>query len=137
MRERMRRHGGARNGDIDIVLALENARTRFAVAVATEKKTTAPKLWRSYFETEDRLRRCLKTLRAPGHSGLSGNRECALAMEILVQRSAICSSQQPDGEAKRLCGVLQEALKYLEREDQVSGNSTALPGIAVLLSGHL
>jgi len=46
-----------------LLLALELARARFAVAIAAEKKSTSLPQWQYYLDTADQVRRCLKRLR--------------------------------------------------------------------------
>jgi hypothetical protein len=101
--------------ETDLILALENARTRFVVAVALEQKSTPRRLWGVYLETEERLRHCLKALRMLDQARRAGNRQCALALEALVRRSDSTEPHSGPGEALHLCFLLQEVLMHLER----------------------
>jgi hypothetical protein len=101
--------------EADLILALENARTRFVVAVALEQKSITRRAWRMYLETDDRLRHSLKALRVLGKSRCDGSRQCVLALEILTRRSVVVGHQLPGkGDARRFYYVLQEVLEHLE-----------------------
>jgi|WetSurMetagenome_2_1015567.scaffolds.fasta_scaffold05943_5 hypothetical protein len=112
---RVRARANRTKNDTDLISALENVRTRFAVAVALEQKSTTRRLWRGYLETEDRLRRCLKALRILGQSACAGSRQCALAFEALIRRSDSGRHEPGNGEAQHLFWMLQEVLVHLEK----------------------
>lgn len=101
--------------ETDLILALENARTRFVVAVALEQKSTSRRLWRVYLQTEDRLRRCLKALRVLDQDRCAGSRPCALALEALARRPDPEAQQPGQGDALHLHFMLQEVLAHLEK----------------------
>ena len=101
--------------ETDLILALENARTRFVVAVALEQKSTSRRLWRVYLETEGRLRHCLKALRVLDQARCAGSRPCALALEALARRSDPAGQQPGQGDALHLHFMLQEVLSHLEK----------------------
>ena len=46
-----------------LVLALESARTRFSIAIATESKSTPRDRWKYYLDTTDQISRSIKKLR--------------------------------------------------------------------------
>ncbi|HSW39384.1 MAG TPA: hypothetical protein VLL97_07825 [Acidobacteriota bacterium] len=50
----------------DLLIALESARTRLAVAMAVEYKSTPPARWRYYLATADRMTAVVRRLRASG-----------------------------------------------------------------------
>jgi len=98
----------------DLILALEIVRTRFIVAVALEQKSTSRQLWRIYLETEHRLRRCLKTLRAAGSSCGQGSRQQALALDAIAAHSGAVDCRPGKGDARSLYRLLEEVLPHLE-----------------------
>ena len=99
----------------ELIMALENARTRFIVAVALEQKSTSRRLWLLYLETERRLRRCLKILRVLDQARCAGSRPCALALEALVRLSDSAGQPPGQGDALYLYFTIQEVLAHLEK----------------------
>jgi hypothetical protein len=47
----------------DLLLALESARTRLAIAIASEKKCTLPARWQYFLDTADKMGLSIKDLR--------------------------------------------------------------------------
>lgn len=94
--------------------ALERARTRFAIAVATESKTTPPDKWRYYLETEDRMRRVLKDLRSQRWSGMTWNQ----AIEALRRLPDPYGQEADYTEAQVLCRQLREVMARLESRNR-------------------
>jgi hypothetical protein len=90
-----------------LLLALEAARTRLAVAVAAETKSTPPERWQYYFEISERTRRLIKGLR-------NANSE----MPLLKQRwtEAIESLKQIPAQSKaaQICKLLGDIVTALE-----------------------
>ncbi len=103
----------------ELVQALEAARSRLAIAVAADSKMTPVSQRRLYLETDARLRRCLRELRAqrwPGEAGRSDLTEC------LDSLSRLFSEGVSRGRSHRMCARLTEILSRLEggRESTVS-----------------
>jgi hypothetical protein len=91
----------------DLLFALERARTRLAVAIAAETKSTPPERWQDYFETAERTRRFIKRLRKANSEMLQSGRGWMEAVESLRQFRA-------DREVARLCKLLAEIVSKLE-----------------------
>ena len=82
----------------ELLFALESARTLLAIAMAAETKTASRVQWHYYLETEDRVRRLMKKLRASGcdaHSQFKWN-QALNALKPLSQHDR----------AQHLCQVL-------------------------------
>lgn len=104
------------DGRRELVFALERARTRLAVSIASEMKTTRAELWNLYRDTEDRLRRCLKVLRARQRQGAVEEGGATDALEALRRLSLhLLPSETGPGDARQLCRNVREALECLER----------------------
>jgi hypothetical protein len=97
-----------------LLLGLERARTHLAVAIASESKITPPEGWRNYRETEDRMRRCLKVLRARNESRHADPDPWRSALEMLDSLPGPLGGRSPQYEAQRLCRCLSEVLGILE-----------------------
>jgi hypothetical protein len=91
----------------DLLFALEVARTRLAVAIATEAKSTPPERWQHYFETAERTRRFIKRLRCLNFGMSEWGKGWTEAFELLKHFSS-------DREAARLCKLLGEIVAKLE-----------------------
>jgi hypothetical protein len=95
----------------ELVHALETARSRLAVAVAADSKVTTLSQRKHYLETDARLRRCLRKLRARQRPGRSGHliwTECLESLGLLLAEGA-CR-----GRSHRMCACLDEILSRLE-----------------------
>ena len=95
----------------ELVHALEAARSRLAVAAATDSKITTLSQRKHYLETDARLRRCLRKLRTRQWSGRSGHliwTECLERLGLLLAEGA-CR-----GRSHRMCTCLDEILSRLE-----------------------
>ena len=97
---------------LELLRALERARTRLAVAIATESKTTSPASWRRYVETDEQMRRCAKILRSPHRSGIDARFEGVQVLDSLLRLSLNSASGR--GELCALCQDLHEILTSLE-----------------------
>jgi hypothetical protein len=53
----------------ELLFALESARTRLAVAIAAETKSTSMEQWQYYLDTADRICRLARKLRTIGFAG--------------------------------------------------------------------
>ena len=97
-----------------LLLGLERARTRLAVAAARERKATPIPKWGVYNETEDRMRHCLRKLR----TGRSDHPEAAEtwmpALDALDRLLGPVAQVSESGEAEHLNRRLCEILKLLE-----------------------
>jgi hypothetical protein len=99
------------NGDTvhqQLLLALESARTRFAVAIAAESKSTPVERWRYYLDTADRVGRFIKKFRKADPGIEPENLDWVQALEVL--------SRMPlrDKNASHLCRILREIIMRLE-----------------------
>jgi hypothetical protein len=90
----------------ELALALESTRSRFAIAIASEKKYTLPVRWQYYMETADRMRKPIRRLRSEKDDGL-GLKGLAGALEML--RGLPLHAQ-----AHQLCQTIQEIIAELE-----------------------
>jgi hypothetical protein len=90
-----------------LLFALETARTRLAVAIASETKSTPLERWRDYYETAERTRRFIKKLRNANFETPVSARQWTEAVESLRHFSS-------DREAARLCKLLEEIVAKLE-----------------------
>ena len=95
---------------------LERARTRLAVAIAAERKTMPVARWRYYAETEERMRRFLKSLRSAPFSAVGGRMRWQHVLEALRRIPDLPHHRGRHGEAHQLCRCLREVLAVLEEE---------------------
>jgi hypothetical protein len=91
----------------DLLFALEAARTRLAVAIAAETKSTPPERWQNYFETAERARQFIKKLRCSNFALSESRNGWTEAFELLK-----CFSS--GREAAQLCKLLGEIVAKLE-----------------------
>lgn len=96
----------------DLVQALERARSRLAIAAATDARLTPLKRRRDYLELEERIRRCLKELRLRQHA--EKHLPAAVASGLLHQVLSALRRETGYGDAQELCQQLQEILLSLE-----------------------
>ncbi len=100
---------------LELVHLLEKARSRLAIAIATESKATPLERLRFYRETEERMHRCLRELRSYKRSGISRQQGWLESLEVLKRLPT-----GPEyfgarhGLALQLCERLREALAPLE-----------------------
>ncbi len=93
-----------------VVSALERARTRFAIAVATEKKATPLEKYRHYLDIENRMRWSLRELRGRFRgSGITWQQ----AIETLKRIPDFLDDRAEYVEAETLCTELQAILVFL------------------------
>ena len=83
----------------ELVQALEAARSRLAIAVAADSKMTPLSQRRLYLETDARLRRCLRKLRARQWPGRSGHNDWIECLESLTRlaRARLPAAADPTG----------------------------------------
>ena len=91
-------------------MALESARPRLAVAIASETKSTPLDRRQYYLETADRMRRFSKKLRKSGFRTLQERREWIHALDALKQLPA-------QSKALRLCQNLRDIVRGLAIDD--------------------
>jgi hypothetical protein len=87
--------------------------------MAIESKVTPRECWRSYVEIEDRMRRCLKTLRSLQRTS---KQEAALWLPLVEALQRISSSQDSRprrSEAQQLCRFLDEVLARIEAHGRI------------------
>jgi hypothetical protein len=90
----------------ELLLALERARTRLAIAIASEKKSTLPGRWQYYLDTADRMRRLIRKLRGTDLRSFRRD-ECASALQAMRNIPA------QDG-ALHLCETIGRVLSAME-----------------------
>lgn len=88
----------------ELVLALESARIRLAIAMASETKSTPLDRWRYYLETADQTCRLMKKLRRANADSLHENQEWITALDNLKHLPV-------HSKALWLCQLLQEIAK--------------------------
>jgi hypothetical protein len=90
----------------ELVLALESARMRLAVAIASETKSTPPDRRRYYLDTSDRIRRFIKSLR-------KGDPDVLQQRQAWVQALDALNRLPVHSKALLLCQVLREIVTTL------------------------
>jgi hypothetical protein len=91
----------------ELLFALESARTRLAIAIATETKSTPVDQWHNYLDTADRVCRLTKKLRASGHEWTPRLSDWIHALNALRQISV-------HDKARPLCRELEDIVAELE-----------------------
>ena len=91
----------------ELLLALESARMRLAVAIAAETKSTPPDQWQYYLDTSDRMRRFIGKLRKKRFDVLQQPQDWIRVTEALKQLPV-------QDKAPRLCRILQDIVAELE-----------------------
>ena len=97
----------------ELLHSLEQARSRLAVAIATESKATPLERIRYYRETDEKVHRCVRELRSLRRSGVEGRQglqEALSALKRLPPEYFVARQ----GHALQLCQQLREALASLE-----------------------
>jgi len=89
----------------ELLLALESARTRLAIVIASEKKTTLPSRWQYYLDTTDQIGLSIRALRRAAANDLA-LASWTRALETLKKISS-------DEQADQLCRTLREVVKAL------------------------
>lgn len=91
----------------DLLVAFESARTRLAVLIALERKSSTLEHRRRYEETSEQIRRFTRKLRKAEFDGYARQRESIHALEVLGGASL-------PSEAAPFCRVLDELLDQLQ-----------------------
>lgn len=91
----------------ELLFALESARTRLAIAIAAETKSTPLRQWHYYLETADRMSRLTRKLRKAGYDWPSGHSGWIRALNSLKQLPV-------QDKAQRLCEILGDIVAELE-----------------------
>ena len=91
----------------ELLIALESARTRLAVAIASETKSTPPDQLQYYFDTADQARRFNKKLRRQSIDRAQEQQAWSHALENLRRIPA-------QGNASGLCQMLRDIVARLE-----------------------
>jgi hypothetical protein len=91
----------------ELVFALESARMRLSVAIATESKSTPRECWRYYLDTTDQICRLIKKLRNADFDSKPVSQGWVRALDILKHLPA-------QNKALRLCQILSEIVAKLE-----------------------
>lgn len=91
----------------ELLLAIESARTQFAVAIAAEAKSTPPERWQYYLDTADRMRWFMRRLRTADEEALP---ECQRWRRILQTVKQLPA----EGKASRLCKIFRDIVTDME-----------------------
>jgi hypothetical protein len=91
----------------ELLFALESARTRLAIAIATETKSTPVDQWHYYLDAANRICRLTKRLRAAGHDEVPRLNDWSRALNALRQIPI-------HDKARPLCRVLEDIVAALE-----------------------
>jgi|WetSurMetagenome_2_1015567.scaffolds.fasta_scaffold694001_2 hypothetical protein len=91
----------------ELLFALESARTRLAIAIAAETKSTLPKQLHQYLETADRMCRLIRSLRKAGYDRTPGQINWLRALNSLKQLPV-------HDKAQLLCDALGNIAEDLE-----------------------
>jgi hypothetical protein len=91
----------------ELLLAFESARTRLAVSIAAETKSTPLDRWRYYLETADRMCRFMKKMRKQGFHAVRKPEDWVCALETLRHLPV-------QDRALRLCQLLGDIVTGLE-----------------------
>jgi DnaJ-domain-containing protein 1 len=91
----------------ELLFALESARMRFSVAIATEAKSTTRDRWQFYLETTDHMGRFIKRLRKTDVQSSGESQEWRKALETL------CNLPN-QSRASFLCELLGKIVNELE-----------------------
>jgi hypothetical protein len=97
----------------ELLLALESARTRLAIAVAAETKSTPPQQRQHYLETADQMRRCLRKLRKWNGDKPPGRGDWRQALEALKHLPR-------QGKALKLSQILRKVVSEIDPPDSGS-----------------
>jgi hypothetical protein len=91
----------------DLILALELARTRLSIAIASEGKSTPPARWQQYLDTADRISRFMRKLRENRGEMAANIKKAGRVLEALQQLAL-------ENDVRRLCRILEDMVSDLE-----------------------
>jgi hypothetical protein len=101
-------HGNGDTVHQQLLAALESARTRFAVAIAAESKSTPVDRWRYYLDTADWISRFIRKFRKVNSGAVPENQDWYRALEALKRMPL------QNGNASHLCRILRDVVMRLE-----------------------
>jgi hypothetical protein len=101
------RNGTSMKAHKELLLALEYARTRLAIAMAVETKSTPTAQWQYYLDTTDRMCRYMKKLRKSDFTASPGLQNLDRAVETLKRLPV-------HDKAMRLCRIIRDIVAELE-----------------------
>ncbi len=104
----------------EFLYAMENARSRLAVAMAAETKVTSRERWHRYREVEERLRRYIKDLRT-NYSRSEGWQIGWVEAMSLLKEPLAASEPESRGCAQQLYGRLSAVLAIVESRKPAAG----------------
>ncbi len=99
----------------ELLHAMERARTRLAVAIATEHKATRREQWDHYLATAERMRNCVREIRQRRIPGTAMQTGWFHALDLLRQPLPD-GEDESTGEAGRLCRRLHDVMRVLSDE---------------------
>ncbi len=108
----------------ELLHAMESARSRLAVAVASENKATPRERWRYYLETEDRMRRCVREIRRNTSRSIGRQFEWLQALDLLKQPLP-AEERESRGEAQLLCQRIYDVLAIIESNGALMADENA------------
>jgi hypothetical protein len=91
----------------ELLLALESARTRLAIAIASESKSTPLDQWQYYLATTDRMGRYIKKLRKSKAEASSESKDLDRALDLL-------RTLPVHDRAMKLCRLIHDIVAGLE-----------------------
>jgi len=105
----------------ELLHAMESARSRLAVAIAAENKSTTRERWHSYLATAERMRKCVKEIRRLHGPGVARHLVWHHALDLLRQPLSSTEDER-SGEAQRICKRLHDVLELVENHTQVTSD---------------
>jgi hypothetical protein len=109
-------NAGSLNGNADAVhqrllSALESARTRFAIAIASETKSTPVERWRYYLDTADWISQFIRKFRKANSGAVLENQDWYRAYRAL---EGLKRMPLQNGNASHMCRILRDVVRRLE-----------------------
>jgi hypothetical protein len=105
----------------ELLHAMESARSRLAVAIAAENKTTTRERWRYYLATADRMRKCVSEIRRLHGPGTARHSVWHHALDLLKQPLPSREDER-SGEAQYICKRLHDVLELVENHTRVTSD---------------
>jgi hypothetical protein len=91
----------------ELLLVLESARTRLAIAIASEKKCTLPSRWQCYLDTADQIGLSIRALRRAEAD--------ALALKTWTCALEMLKNMPVHEQAYQLCQTLRKVVSEIEQ----------------------